>query len=77
MLPFEAGKEARTNKFLKNVTICKEALGALFRIGFIRPKALVKHATHQTLPVYEGNMLPVVACYFKDEILLLVDVGPI
>ena len=52
MLPFLYSQEAWTNIFLKHKFICKEAIGALFRIGCIELKALVKHVVHQMLPIH-------------------------
>ena len=67
MLPFLASQDTWTNKFLKNVFICKEALGTLFGIGCNGLATLVKHTVQHILPIHglTGRVTPMAARFEK------------
>ena len=78
MLPFVATSNGWQNEFLKNVFICKEALGTLFGIGRYVMLTLVQHAVQHTLPnhrltgrvcnfntKFQQNVVPPLAYFFK------------
>ena len=78
MLPFVATNDGWLNEFLKNVFICKEALGTLFGIGRKGMSALVQHAVQHTLPMhgltgrvcdfntkFQQNIVPPLAYFFR------------
>ena len=89
MLPFVATSDGWQNEFLKNVFICKEALGTLFGIGRYAMMALVQHAVKHTLPIhgltgivpehyknYQQDVVPPLAYFFKNHILPMAGACP-
>ena len=82
ILPFVASDDGWMNELLKNVFICKEALGTLFGIGCEGISALVEHVVNHTLPIHElservlefntkfqENLVSPLAYFFKNCIL--------
>ena len=89
IVPFVPCQLIRTNKFITNEFICKEALGTLFGYGHITLKALVFHAKNHTFPInrstgrvdpssakFQENVLPSLAHFFKKEIVPLAGARP-
>ena len=74
---------------LEKISICKEALGALFGIGPNKLTTLIKHAVHHTLPMhgstgtisqvtanFRGNVVPPLASFSKNQIILMTGSRP-
>ena len=89
ILPFVASQDGWINEFVKNVFICKEALGTLFRIGCNGTTVLVQHVIHHILPIhqltgrvpkvttnFQENVVPPLAYFFKNQILPIAGAKP-
>ena len=69
MLTFVASQDVWTNKFLKNVFLCKEALGVLFGIGCKGLLTLIKHTVHHTLSIHGSTeTIPQVIAKFRENV---------
>ena len=89
IIPFVPCQLIWTNEFMSNEVICKEALGTLFGYSPFALKALVQHKKYHTLPIHElnervdsvsakfqQNVLPLLAHFFKTEIVPLTGARP-